>query len=256
MAKLWDICDIHVINLYSRGDRYEHMIKELKRVGITSYEIHRFHKHPTNSALGLFENVINILSIGIHSKKPILIFEDDAIFIETSMPLLDCIYDYVQSPTYPWDTIRLGYNKAMYSQKINNNLYIGNAVTSTANIYSVEFANKLVNKYKGQVPKIHIDHQLAQLTGRNILPVRLITMQGHWGSDNEWPNKAAWKEYLKDPVSFQEDYNKIGWKWFHSYTFLPMQIKYYWLMCSYHKWYDVIGFKPKLCYEIKNVCNI
>lgn len=256
MAKLWDLCNIHVINLYSRDDRYEHITKELSRAGIENFTIHRFHKHPHSAALGLFENVIHILSENVCVQKPILIFEDDAMFHDSAMPLLENVYDYITSPTKPWDTIRLGYNKVMFTQKLNDHLYIGNSASATANIYSCEFAIRLIDRYKGQVPNRHLDHELARISGRNILPKQSILGQGLLGSDNVWPNASAMKEFLADPIACQQKYNNMGKKYFDSYAYLPSCIKYYWLMCKYHKWYNVIGFNPIIYYETRQLCHI
>ena len=227
MESLWDLCDIHVINLYSRHDRYEHIVKELQRVGIHNVQIHRFHKHPISAALGLFENVISILSKAIMAQKPILILEDDAMFIDSTLSLLKTIKDFMASTTLPWDTIRLGYNKAMFTHKLNDKLYIGNAVTTTGNIYSLEFANRLVNKYQGRIPDKHIDHELAKISGRNIIPEKSILTQGFLGSDNKWPNEAAMHEFLANPIGYQEKFNNMGKTYFESYKFVPKYIKYY-----------------------------
>jgi GR25 family glycosyltransferase involved in LPS biosynthesis len=253
------MCSIYVLNLYERDDRLQHIKKELERVGIKNYEICRFHKHPSNPRKGIIENTSIILKKALCNEttnKPILIFEDDVIFNDTQMFLLDDIATYIENEKNDcWDTIKLGYTKPIFIEKINNSLYRGNSVFTHAMLYSHSFAIRCVEMFdNNKFQDLSLDLLLAMTTGRNILSVNTIVDQESFDTDNVWNNAVYLQEFVDNPQKYIDKYNLLGRIWYRKP--LPFCIKYYYLMCCYHKWYNVLGPRPKITYITKNICNI
>lgn len=274
MSDIWRIYDIHIINTIDREDRYHHIIHELNRVGITRYKIWRFQNHKKDFVKrALYDNIQTIFKECIFD-KPILILEDDSIFIDSNTYLLYDIKLFIDySDCHDWDTIRLGYTKPIYIDKVQFNLFRGNCSYTTGVIYSPVFAkqlfhylsyiddyeyhigNTIYNDNKNDKQYLLYDWFLAKISGRCILPVDTILIQGYHGSDNEW-NIKYMNELIQDPMKYHTKYNSIGMIYsFPSYKniiyYVPSFIRYYIIMMKYHNIWDII--RGKITYELRNV---
>ena len=255
---IWDLCSVHAINLFERKDRYMNLQNIFKKLEIKDYDILQVEKHKTDSALGLFENVLCILEKSLKfENKPILIFEDDVSIVPEFLFYLEKVESFILNCNMDWDTIRLGYCKPIYVEKIDDYLYRGNCCQTTCTIYHPKFAKALL-KIQAK-PKVHIDHTLAKISGRHILTLDSVFTQGDFGSDNDWGKsqlfcKDFYKEFLKEKSGYIEKYNKIG-KYYKD-SCIPMQFLYFFLMLRYYNWYKVTGIQPSIKYETKNVCRI
>jgi hypothetical protein len=251
-------CSIYVINLNTRDDRMEHIQNEFARVGIKNYEVCRFDRHPVHGATGMFTNSILILEKGLANGKPILIFEDDVIFRDDRLHLLQAIKKFmdIQSPE-DWDTIRLGYSKPMFLEPVNDfkGWYRGNCVSTEAVIFSIPFARRLVAKYKGNIPlHVQYDVQMAKVTGRTIIPVDPITIQGPFVSDNVWPNPKHQEAFLRDPEAYMGHFIRIGQRYQDS--LLPGWVVYWILMAQFFRLKDIVGWNPRMWYETRPRTNL
>lgn len=257
----WNMCKVYGLNLLCRDDRHEHLTRQFAELGIQKYEICRYHKRPTDPAKNIFENVIDILEKGLseNNEAPIMIFEDDISILKDALYQLENITLFLANPPRSWDTVRLGYSKPIYVEKINDHLYRGNAVGTFCTIYSPQFASKLIRSYKNRVkPYEQLDQILARISGRHILTARNIFGQAAFQSDNNWGAKCPFlckdyfREFNRDHESYLKKYNDIGAR--YKDTKLPMFIVYYTLMSRYHNWHRILGFSTnKIRYELKDI---
>ena len=254
----WTSVNTCVLNTVERPDRYAHIVKELYSLNIVDYKIFSFPANREDPEHGIYENVIHILQSNINEKKPILIIEDDAVALENASANSD-VFEFIKNTNQnDWDMIRLGYNKPIYIDQIPGykSLYRGNCVYTTATIYSYPFAKRLIDTTLKPKKYEHIDWYLARITGRTILPLNTLFIQGYHGSDNIWSSNSnnLMDEMLNNPKSYHTKYINIG----HSYidSLLPRMVVYYVLLAKYHSIFDIIGFKAKIKYEINSICHI
>jgi GR25 family glycosyltransferase involved in LPS biosynthesis len=206
--EFWSHCDIYCINLKKRTDRKAHAESEFQKLGILP-TIQFFYALEKETAVeSLFTTVLKILEK--ETNKPILIFEDDFIFDQTTCHYLDDLLPYVKNPNTfdSWDLIRLGYRSARFVEQINTNIFRGNCHSTLATVYSPKFANILKNinisTLKGL--DLHIDRYLRQITGRSILPYNPIFLPARLGSDIRWNLIGNTKideyqlEYINNPL--------------------------------------------------------
>lgn len=221
--------NIYCINLYERDDRYEHAQKEFDRVGLLDRVcFHRVHRHSTSGVLGLFNSFLEVLKIEYEKytdcviPKPIVIFEDDLVFLQDRMHYLDELAQLIKGSTYEdWDTIRLGHVKPCFVERVSDNVFRGNALHTHAVVYSPRFVERIVKaridptKLIGK--RVHIDHFLMNVTGRNYIPWEQIVSQGKHGSDINWKVVEGDEDVEQLQRSFLENSeNYIVSQWEHS----------------------------------------
>lgn len=261
---LWEIFEIHIINTLERDDRHNHIISELSKIGISRYRVWRFPCHDKNEVRkALYDNIKTIFEHCSFS-KPILLFEDDAMFIKSKLYLLHDIEQFIFRSSYDaWDTIRLGYTKPIYIEQIKDNLYRGNCSYTTGVVYSPTFAKKLLAYLRNTRYNYHIlknneyllyDWFLAKISGRCILPIHTILIQGYHGSNNNW-NRKYMDEMVNNPLEYHNKYIDIGKRYSlpsHecSAHYIPFCVRYYIMMIRYHALIDII--KGKITYELRN----
>ena len=121
--EFWNCCKIYCINLRKRTDRKAHAEKEFQKLGILN-NVEFFYALEKDTAVeSLFSTVLKIVEN--KNNKPILIFEDDFIFDETTCHYLDELLPCVKDETNfdKWDLIRLGYRSALFVEQISKNIY-------------------------------------------------------------------------------------------------------------------------------------
>lgn len=244
---------VYVINLKERKDRYEHVLKELRRLQIHEARILHFDRDPVDGALGLFKNTMHALEEGLKDpdQRPILILEDDFSFLQCRAYLLKAVQQFIRRRKYSaWDTVRLGYSKPIFYERVSDFMYRGNCVATDAVIYSPTFARRLVEWWYYEqgmrVPERfkHIDHFLSYCTGRTYLPADYVIVQGRLGSDIAWYNAAAHDQQVEHPIHYREHMHRLGKKQSHSGHMR--------LLLKYHRAWDVLGWSPRIVYRRSN----
>lgn len=247
--------NIYCINLYERDDRYEHAQKEFKSVGLLDrVHFHRVQRHPTCGFVGLFNSFLEVLHTEYNKNevgaiaKPIVIFEDDLVFLKERMHYLDDLARFLEDTRYDdWDTLRLGHVKPCFVERVSNNVFRGNALHTHAVVYSPRFVERLVkakidpSKLCGK--NVHIDQFLMGVTGRNYLPWEQVVSQGQHGSDIDWKVVEGDEEVEQLQRSFLEDSDSyVMQHWEHSIKLwkevqsmsVPERIAHYRDKCKNH----------------------
>lgn len=221
--------NIYCINLYERNDRYEHAQKEFQGVGLLErINFHRVHRHPTCGLIGSFNSFLQVFQTECDKyvdgviPKPIVIFEDDLVFLKDKMHYLDELVPFIEGNTYDdWDTIRLGHVKPCFVEQVSSNIFRGNALHTHASVYSPRFVERLVmakidpKQLSGK--DVIIDQFLKGVTGRNYLPWEQVVSQGQHGSDVDWTVYKGDEEVQQLQRSFLEDSHSYILKhWEHS----------------------------------------
>jgi hypothetical protein len=191
MHEIWSsLGGLYCLNNIESSERYENVYNVFKTMGVED----KVQFHTINSKISKWNAVVKIFQNenkkheGIN--KPIAIFEDDFLFDESKTQLLDDFipivnaqygYDYEK-----WDTIKLGYSKALFVEHIFGNVYRGNAHDAYCVIFSPHFIKQILQKYVEPVSlkgkDININVFTRNITGRNYMPYNCIFFPG---SDND-----------------------------------------------------------------------
>lgn len=95
----------YIINLLHRRDRYDHMIEEIKKLSIPYQFIHGI----IDETKTCFQSQRECVRLAKENKLPyILILEDDAVFTDQVVEILEKTFKELQS--YEWDMFFLGAN--------------------------------------------------------------------------------------------------------------------------------------------------
>ena len=252
-------CNIYCICLKERNDRYENVSKEFNKIGIR--ELVYFHRpthHEKGGIYGNFESMLWCInhSLNLDSSKLILIFEDDVCFsvnrfLQVELP--NSFIDNIET----WDTIRLGYWKGIFIEKLyNTDFYRGNCRGAHATIWSPIFARRVLNHNITIEHRGIIDWYLAETSGRHYLLHKAICFQTPGlATDVIWPFKNIQCDFLKNPIQFQLKYQQRtnnAWDYIGRYIsnhFLAGIFQIGMVMDCYEIW-DMI--RTMKCYYIFN----
>jgi hypothetical protein len=154
--------------------------------------------------------------------KNILIFEDDVCFSIgrfLHIPFNEW-FIYLQNE---WDTIRLGYWKGIFMEKLDGSYYRGNCLGTHAIIYSPYFACKLLDDNRSFEEKGIIDRYISSISGRHYLLRTSVCYQtGGLLTNVLWPNSKIQGEFLKNPIHFQLKYQqRTHMAWNYCGKYLP-----------------------------------
>jgi GR25 family glycosyltransferase involved in LPS biosynthesis len=110
----------YVINLKHRKDRYYHIINEITKLELSQAQIVDAIQH-FNPAMGCFESHLKCIRLAKENELPyVLILEDDAIFTDNVVDILNNAFTEVQ--TFEWDMFFLGANLQTRATRISDTL--------------------------------------------------------------------------------------------------------------------------------------
>lgn len=211
----WSYCTIYCINRPDRKDRLEHARKEFLKMGIL--DIVHFFSAPLDLSSSL-ESLVTCNTLIMKKEtrrgqnKPILIFEDDVIFVPEKVKYLDQLLPYVRDrDTYSrWDILRLGFRKGRFIEHLHGNIYRGSGKGSEALVHSPEFARKFARTEFSNLKGLeqHIDHYFQKVTGRSIMAYQPLFGTGTIGSNIRW-NIVGNDRIDKHQASFLKNSLKI-----------------------------------------------
>jgi hypothetical protein len=169
----------------------KHASAQFKKMGLLEKVKFFFAPLDKNSSVeSLVTSVVTILRREMNKGRPILIFEDDLVFIPERVHYLDELLAYVQDKkTYKdWDILRLGYRRGRFIDNVHGNIYRGTGNGSEALVYSPDFAKAFAKTEFSQLKGLqqHIDHYIKEITGRALMPYEPVFLCGVMGSNIRW----------------------------------------------------------------------
>ena len=257
--------NIYCVNLKERTDRYESACNEFKKIGIyDQVTFYQPEKSIKGGVYGSFESTLWCLrdSLNRDPNKLIITFEDDIHFgegfIESLNSLLDQDLTFFENYS-KWDTIRLGYWKGIFMEKLGTTpFYRGNCRGAHIVIWSPIFAYKiLINKMPIEKRGI-IDWYNAEVSGRHYLIYKALCFQNCGLSSNVlWPFITIQNSFKINPIQFQLKYQRrthLAWKWLG--WWLPLKIRGYVQMLFVMDWEELISMclNGKSHYVFENKC--
>ena len=138
----------YIINLKHRTDRYEHMVTEMKKLPV-SYEFIDAVSHETSS-IGCFQSHLKCIKLAKENKFPyVLILEDDVIFTDDVVNILQKILKLNESYLLEWDMLYLGANLQSPAIRINSSLIkLTGAYTTHAYMIHERFYDVILNLFQ------------------------------------------------------------------------------------------------------------
>ena len=210
-------CNIYCICLEERNDRYECVYEEFNKIGIHNLVyFHRPKRHEKGGVYGNFESILWWInhSLTLDPSKLILIFEDDVCFSVNRFSQIQFPNNFIGN-TDKWDTIRLGYWKGIFIEKLyednskKTNFYRGNCRATHAIIWSPVFAKKVLNQNISIEKRGIIDWYLSEISGRHYLLNNAVCFQRPgMTTDVVWPFKDVQDNFQKNPIQFQLKYQE------------------------------------------------
>jgi hypothetical protein len=257
--------NIYCINLKERKDRYESACNEFKKIGILDLvKFHQPEKSSKGGSYGLTESILWCLQDALKRdpNKLIMTFEDDIHFSEEFLKSIYTLFE--QNLTFfedysKWDTIRLGYWKGIFMEKLPGTpFYRGNCRATHIVIWSPNFAYKVLIKKISIERRGIIDWHIAEITGRHYLIDKPLCFQNCGLSSNiSWQFSTIQKKYIVNPIQFQLKYEKRTiWTWKWVGRWLPMKIRGYVQILFVMDWEELIAMllKGKTDYVFENKC--
>jgi hypothetical protein len=257
--------NIYCICLKERDDRYESACNEFRKIGILDQVIfHRPERHIKGGVYGSFESTLWCLRDALKRdpNKLIMTFEDDIHFADGFINSIHALFEY--NLTFfedynKWDTIRLGYWKGIFIEKIGKTpLYRGNCRAIHAIIWSPIFANKLLSNKQPIEHKGILDWYISKYSGRHyLLENSLCYQKPGLDSDIIWNIKVTQLNFQNNPIIFQSRYQqRTQWAWKWIGRWLPMKIRGYVQMLFVMDWEELIDMllKEKSHYVFENKC--
>jgi len=153
MAEFISKINTMYINLLNRTDRKEHVINELKKLGIND-NVERFNAIKLeNGALGCSMSHLKCLELAKQKNyEYIFICEDDIKFLNPILFLEQL--DRFLSTSRSWDVILVaGNNMIPYTPIDNTCIKVSNCQTTTGYIVKREYYNKLIDNFKEGIQK-------------------------------------------------------------------------------------------------------
>jgi GR25 family glycosyltransferase involved in LPS biosynthesis len=131
----------YIINLKHRTDRRDHMINEMKKLPI-SYE---FVEGIIDETKTCFQSQKKCIQLAKENILPyVLILEDDAVFTDHVIEILEKTFSEVQ--TLNWDMFFLGANLQSPASRISNSiLKLSGAYAAHAYIVNAQFYDTIIN---------------------------------------------------------------------------------------------------------------
>jgi glycosyl transferase family 25 len=134
----------YIINLKHRTDRHQHIVKEITKLEISKFQIVEAVQSDI-SWKGCFQSHIKCIQLAKENKLPyVLILEDDAIFTDNAIELLEKAFLEVQ--TMEWDMLFLGANLLSQAKPISDILLkLQGAYAAHAYIIHERFYDTILN---------------------------------------------------------------------------------------------------------------
>lgn len=131
----------YIINLKHRTDRRDHMINEIKKLPI-SYE---FVEGIVDETKTCFQSQKKCIQLAKENNLPyVLVLEDDAIFTDHVIEILEKTFSEVQ--TMNWDMFFLGANLQAPASRISDSLLkLNGAYAAHAYIVNAQFYDTIIN---------------------------------------------------------------------------------------------------------------
>jgi glycosyl transferase family 25 len=135
---------IYIINLQHRDDRRQHIISELAKLKISNFQIVDGIQRDI-PWLGCSESHIKCIQLAKENKLPyVLVLEDDAIFTDNTIELLDKAFAEIQ--TLDWDMLFLGANLQAPTTPVSSTLLkLQGAFAAHAYIVPERFYDTILN---------------------------------------------------------------------------------------------------------------
>ena len=195
MAEFISKINTMYINLLNRTDRKEHVINELKKLGIND-NVERFNAVKLeNGALGCSMSHLKCLELAKQKNyEYIFICEDDITFLNPTLFLeqLGCFLSTSRS----WDVILVaGNNMIPYTLIDNTCIKVSNCQTTTGYIVKREYYDKIIGNFKEGIQK--------QIKEPNVAEYKIDKYWFKLQRDDNW--------FLITPLSViqREDYSDI-----------------------------------------------
>ena len=195
---LKDTCEVWCINLVTRPDRLENVKKQFKKIGI----LHLVQFHITEKyqgdviQKGCWDSHRYCLEKAYNNNKNILIFEDDACFIDKWFESYENIKKYYVENN--WDILRLGAVVFKYDKEINDNLWCGDLSASHALFINNRYIKKCLNdpNFFPEKYKTHgVDEYYRFECEKDYIIVPPIAYQDSLTTDNIWyKNYTIWQK--------------------------------------------------------------
>ena len=154
MAEFISKINTMYINLLNRTDRKEHVVNELKKLGIND-NVERFNAIKLeNGALGCSMSHLKCLEIAKKNNyEYVFICEDDITFLNPTLFTMQL--DRFLSTNRQWDVILVAGNNMIPFEQIDNTcIKVSNCQTTTGYIVKREYYDKLIGNFKEGIQKL------------------------------------------------------------------------------------------------------
>lgn len=210
MKPIYDqLSKIYCINLVSRPDRYESMLKFQEEEGI-KLKFYRPKKNVISGRIGCFTSHIKCIQDAYFMNYPmVMIFEDDVVKTKfynkidwneiKDFMLNDKTWEILKfsSTTNPLDIIK---------PNTHNYLYNGPTLLGTAYILNRKGIGKIMRTFAQYIKSTHLDvyyYEIFSKTTYNVIPIP-FDQKWDMGSDNEWEWTLSRKnqEYVRNLLNY------------------------------------------------------
>lgn len=130
---------VFILNLFSRDDRYQHIVSELTRSNLTDYVyIIRSEKDNESFLRGCYESHLFATKLSLEKKMSMtLVFEDD---FRISDKFFEKLERYIRRLPVSWYRLMLGHIPVFPKYDFKHRMFYGKCLCSTGYLFSREFA--------------------------------------------------------------------------------------------------------------------
>ncbi len=220
-AKSWDFFPlIMCINLRERTDRFEEAKRELMRVGIRQVVFYQSERQADRDN-AIIDAHMACLRYAVEKNVPyVLVFEDDALFIEKYEIHLPHAIEFLRSRS-DWNLFHFGGFIFRKAERVTPHIIRGALLNVHAVVVRTEFAKKILEK-RPYCSGMSVDLFYSALNGDSsfVYVDPLICIQRPSASDGSWDKLSKNKEgWLGNAMI----YTSLGWRErlrFHHFSYL------------------------------------
>jgi len=225
MKELYDLVDqIYCINLLSREDRYESMLKFQQEENI-KLNFHRSEKNLTSGRVGCFTSHINcVRDAYLKNYQKILIFEDDIVKTKFYNKInWREVKEFIQENN-SWEIIKFSSTTnplEVVNKEASPHLYNAPTLVCPAYLLNRRGIEKIMDTFSPYLETTQIDMYYYKIFSKTTLNVMPIAFDQRWDieSDNfwEWALSLENQKYLRDLLNYNVFYYMSLFKYYNKW---------------------------------------